>query len=194
MDLLRQSIRRELEKTAAESAQAKLEAELVDKIVSASKIDYPSLLLDQEVGEEVQSLLADLKKRQVQVEDYLAQIGKTPDELTSEISARSDLRIRRGLLLGDIARKEGLLITDADVASEIAARAADAGTSPEAMRAYIDANKQLEVVRNTALTKKVVAFLTSSAIITDKSLEETKLAEPDMEATPLLTEELVETP
>jgi trigger factor len=186
MELYRQALRDELEKTATENAAATLEIGLVDKIVEASQIDYPSFLLDQEVNEEVQNLLAELQRRKVQVEDHLAQIGLTAEQLTQEMSARSDQRLRRGLLIGDIARKEQLLLSDEDVEKEIAERAVEAGTSPESMKAYIDANKQNNLVRNTAQTKKVLAFLTSNAIITDKSPDpvaavDTQAASPAVE-------------
>jgi FKBP-type peptidyl-prolyl cis-trans isomerase (trigger factor) len=77
-------------------------------------------------------------------------------------------------VLGDIAQKENLLLTDEDVEQEIALRATEQGTSPESMKAYIDANKQQDLVRNVAQTKKVLGFLSASAIITERPLSDTK--------------------
>jgi trigger factor len=178
LEELRSSIKAELEAASTKSAQDAADTDLVDKIVAASTIDYPGILLDQEVNEEVQGLLADLKRRQIEVNDYLVQIGQTAEQLTSVISSRADQRIRRGLVLGDIAHKENLLINDEDIEAEIAERAVQQGTSPESMRAFIDANKQLDMVRNVVQTKKVLAFLGASAIITDKSPSDIKAAEP----------------
>jgi trigger factor len=175
---MRRSIRTDLESSAEKSANDAVDADLVDKIVASSAIDYPSVLLDTEVNEEVQGLVADLKRRQIEVSDYLAQIGQTAEELTKVMSTRADQRIRRGLVLGDIAHKEALLLTDEDVEVEISERAAQQGTSAESMRAYIDANKQIDTVRNVAQTKKVLAFLTASAIINDKSPSELQSAIP----------------
>jgi trigger factor len=175
---MRRSIRTDLESSAEKSANDAVDADLVDKIVASSAIDYPSVLLDTEVNEEVQGLVADLKRRQIEVSDYLAQIGQTAEELTKVMSTRADQRIRRGLVLGDIAHKEALLLTDEDVEVEISERAAQQGTSAESMRAYIDANKQIDTVRNVAQTKKVLAFLTASAIINDKSPSELQSAKP----------------
>jgi len=130
---MRRSIRTDLESSAEKSANDAVDADLVDKIVASSAIDYPSVLLDTEVNEEVQGLVADLKRRQIEVSDYLAQIGQTAEELTKVMSTRADQRIRRGLVLGDIAHKEALLLTDEDVEVEISERAAQQGTSAESL-------------------------------------------------------------
>ena len=177
VDEFRQSIRTDLEKSSENSAEEAANTQLIDKIVAMSAFDYPTVLLDQEVNEEVQAILADLKRRQVEVEDYLKQLGQTAEQLTQSISARADQRIRRGLVLGQIANKEGLLLTDKDIDKEIAERAQEQGTSPESMRAYIDANKQLDTIRNVAQTKKVLTFLTGSAIINLKSPTELQPSE-----------------
>jgi trigger factor len=170
----RNNLKADLERFAEKQATDAVDTQLVDAVVASSTIDYPTVLLDQEVNQEVQDLLADLKRRQVEVEDYLNQIGQTAQQLTESISSRADQRIRRGLVLGDIAQKENLLLTDEDVEQEIALRATEQGTSPESMKAYIDANKQQDLVRNVAQTKKVLGFLSASAIITERPLSDTK--------------------
>jgi len=182
LEEFRKVLKAELQKNADSAAKEAADTQLIDKIVASSTIDYPSVLLDQEVNDEVQGLLADLKRRQVEVEDYLKQIGQTPEELTKLISARADIRIRRGLVLGDIAHRESLLVTDEDVDAEIAERAAQQGTTPESMRAYIDANKQIDTVRNVAQTKKVLGFLSSSAIITETTPAEADAPKPAVAA------------
>jgi trigger factor len=179
---MRQNIRTELESIAENNAKDAAETQMIDKIVASSTIDYPAVLIDEEVNDEIQGLLADLKRRQIEVDDYLNQIGQTADELTKTISARADVRIRRGLVLGDVAKRENLLITEEDIDKEVAERAKQQDTSPESMRAYLDANKEIDNVRNVAQTKKVLGFLSGSAIITVKSPGEMSSSKPTQTA------------
>jgi trigger factor len=182
LDEMRQNLRKELETIAENNANDAAETLLIDKIVASSTIDYPTVLIDEEVNDEIQALLADLKRRQIEVDDYLNQIGQTPEDLTKTISTRADVRIRRGLVLGDVAKRENLLLTEDDVDKEVAERAEQQGTSPESMRAYLDANKQIDNVRNVAQTKKVLGFLSGSAIITVKSPSEMSSSKPTQTA------------
>ena len=168
MDEFRKKLRADLEKTMVNLAQQRMEAMLVDTIVANSTIEYPTMLRDNEVNGEAQEFLADLQRRGADLDTYLEQTGQTQSTLLSEFEQRADLRIRRGLVLEEIARRENLLLTDEDVKAEIAARAAAQRATPEAMRAYLEANKQMNQVTNAAQTKKILGFLTASAIIKDK--------------------------
>jgi len=73
--------------------------------------------------------------------------------------------------LAEIASKEDIKLEEGDVDVEIADRAAKNRTTPEAVRAYIDANNQLGTVSREALTKKIIGFLKASAIITEKLVD-----------------------
>lgn len=165
---LRTAVRTDLEKYYMEMGEREMEAELVDKAVAASQVDYPSMLSDAEVEEDVRDFLADLERRGVTLDDYLTQASQTREGLTQEFENRADRRIRRGLVLGEIARRENLIVNDEDVEKEIASRADAQKANTVAMRAYLEANNQMEAVRNAAQMKKVLGFLTAAAIITDK--------------------------
>ena len=171
MEQFRINLRADLEKNMVELAQQRMEALLVDQIVTASTIDYPSMIRDDEVNGEAQEFLADLQRRGTDLDTYLEQTGQTQATLLTEFEGRADQRIRRGLVLGEIARRENLLLTDEDVSQEIAARAEAQKTTPVAMRAYLEANKQMNQVTNVAQTKKVLGFLTASAIIKEKVIQ-----------------------
>ncbi len=144
-----------------------MESKLVDAVVANSTIEYPTVLIDVEMEEDVRAFREDLERRQMSVEDYVAQSGIGQDALLADFRARADMRLRRGLVLGEIAKAENQQLTDADVNREIQSRADAQRTSAEAMRAYIDSSKGIDAIRNAAYTKKILGFIASSAVITD---------------------------
>lgn len=164
----RTEVRTDTEKYYLEMAEREMEANLVDKAVANSQVEYPGVLRDAEVEEDVREFLSGLQQRGVTLDDYMNQSGQTRETLTQEFDSRADKRIRRGLVLGEITRRENLQVTEEDVDKEIAARADAQKTTPVAMRAYLEANNQIEAVRNAAQMKKVLGFLTAAAIITDR--------------------------
>jgi trigger factor len=145
-----------------------LETRLVDQLIENAVIDYPEVLVEDEIRSMFQSLLHNLEHRKTSYTDYLSQIGKTQEELIEEYKTESETRVRRGLVLGEVTRLESIKVEDADLDAEIAARAAENHTTPEAVRAYLDAQNQVDAVRQSLHVKKVLGFLVSSAIITEK--------------------------
>ncbi|HEY3330555.1 MAG TPA: trigger factor [Capsulimonadaceae bacterium] len=170
MEAFKASIKSDLEAQMTSMADNLVQTKLVDQVAENSVVNFPDVIVQQEFESEVGELIEDLKRRKLEVEDYLTQIGKTQEEFVSERKAQAEQRVKRGLVLGEIALKEEIKVDDADVDAEVAERAAKNRTSPEAMRAYLDANKQTDGLARGVLTKKILRFLTSAAIITDKVL------------------------
>ena len=79
-----------------------MESKLVDAVVANSTIEYPAVLIDVEMEEDVRAFREDLERRQMSVEDYVAQSGIGQDALLADFRARADMRLRRGLVLGEI--------------------------------------------------------------------------------------------
>ncbi|MDR3707259.1 MAG: trigger factor [Capsulimonadaceae bacterium] len=179
LDELKRDIRTQLEKQMTDLSESLVHTRLVDQIIETSTVNFPDVLLEREVESQVHELLHDLEHRKVSFEDYLERAGKTQEALLDEFKESSDKRLRRGLALAEIARKESIQVVDADIEAEIADRATRNRTQPEAMRAYLDANNQMESLARSLLTKKILEFVTSSAIITDKVLDANEPAETD---------------
>lgn len=168
LDALRADLESDMRRTLTDSAEREAEGKLVDQIVQNATVKFPPVLVEAEVDDDVKDLLARLEGEKVSLEDYLEQTGKTREQLLVEIQGVAQKRITVGLVLGEIARRENLALTDADLDAELAARAEAQRTTPAAMRAFLESNNQMEATRNRAQTKKVLDFLRAAAIITDK--------------------------
>jgi trigger factor len=183
---LKADIRTDLEKSLSASAENEADGKLIDQIVANATIKYPPQLTDAEVESDAKSLLSRLEREGVTLEDYLERAGRTREALMEEFRAAAEKRIQIGLVLGEIAEKENLAVSDEDIEAAIAERAEQQRTSPAAMRAYLETNDQIAGVRNRAQTKKVLDFLRQAAIIEEKVVkageEEIDEAEDEQEA------------
>ncbi len=168
LDALKGDLRTDMEKALVDSAQNEADGALIDQIVAGSTIKYPPQLTDAEVEDDAKNLVDRLEREKVSLDDYLQRVGKTREQVTAEFRANADKRIHIGLVLGEIAEKEDLAVTDADVEATIAEQAEQQGASPAAMRAYLESNNAMSGLRNRAQTKKVLDFLRASAIIEEK--------------------------
>ncbi len=182
LDALRGELKADMEKSLVASAESQTESKLIDQILEASTIKFPSVLVDSEVEDDVKELLARLEQQTVTIDEYLGRIGKTREQLLAELQDAARKRIQIGLLLGKIAETEKLALTDADLDAALVERATEERTTPTAVRAMLTANGGLEGLRNRAQAKKVLDFLRSSAIIQDKVVTADSAAEAEDDA------------
>lgn len=168
LDVLRGNLRTDMEKSLRESAENEADAGLIEQIVAGSTIKYPPTLVEAEVNEEAQTLMSRLEREGMELDEYLARSGKTREQLMAEFQQAAERRLQVGLVLGEVAEKENLAVTDADVEAAIAEQAEQRGTTPAAMRAMIETQNAMPGTRNRAQTKKVLDFLRAAAIMEEK--------------------------
>ena len=168
VDSLRLELRADMEKSLSASAESEADSKLIDQIIANSTIKYPPVLVESEVDDDVKELMGRLEQQSVTIDDYLERIGKTREQLVTEIAGAAKKRIEIGLLLGKVSETENLSLVDADLDAALAERAAEERTSPAAIRAVLENNGGMDALRNRAQAKKVLDFLRGSAIIEDK--------------------------
>lgn len=83
-------------------------AKITDALIEKSVFDLPQVLLDAELRQMFAQMEDDLKRAQLTIEDYLAHIKKTKEELIAEWSPQAEKRARLQLVLNAIAQKESI--------------------------------------------------------------------------------------
>ena len=168
LEQFRTELKADMEKSLIANAESEADSKLIDQIIAGSTIKYPPVLVEAEVDDEVKALLARLEQQQIEIDDYLQQVGKTREQLVSEFTEGANKRIQIGLLLGKVADAESLLLTDSDVEAALTERATEERTTPAAVRAMLEMNNGMDALRNRAQAKKVLDFLRGSAIMEEK--------------------------
>jgi trigger factor len=164
----RAQLRADAAATMSRRSDQEVEAKLVDQIIASSAIDYPPVLIDAEMDDDIHSMQHQLERAGMTFEEYLQRQGTTKDAVYTRMRDEAESRIRAGLVLGEIAEKEHLEITDDDVTAAIAEQAAAENTTPAAVRALIESRGTMGSLRNRVQTKKVLDFLRGSAIMKEK--------------------------
>jgi trigger factor len=124
---LRADVKRRLDETVKGNARRRMSSELLDKIVALNVVPLPAVLVEREID----SLIADMQQYIARAgigwDDYLAQAGKTADEVREGYRGEAERRVKTTLLVEAIAKKEGIAATQADVEAELDALAAQYG-------------------------------------------------------------------
>lgn len=81
-------------------------AKITDKIAEESSMELPQILIDSEIEQMFAQMNEDLKRANLQMDDYLGHIKKTKEDLQKEWEPAAKKRAELQLILNEIAKKE----------------------------------------------------------------------------------------
>lgn len=81
-------------------------AKITDKIIEASEMELPQVLIDSEIEQMFAQMNEDLTRANLQMDDYLGHIKKTKEDLKAEWTPAAEKRAQLQLILNEIAKTE----------------------------------------------------------------------------------------
>ena len=161
----------DLEKNAADRAEASLEDALVQKVVDAADCDIPDAMIQDEITTMLREMEMRMMYQGIRFEDYLKYTGQTLDQVRENCKPEAANRVKTQLVLEAVAKAENIVPTDEDVDEAIADQAKRVNRDVEEFKASLS-EQQKEYLKETAGIKKVIDFLKANAVITEKAAEE----------------------
>ena len=161
----------DLEKNAADRAEANLEDALVQKVVDATDCDIPDAMIQDEITTMLREMEMRMMYQGIRFEDYLKYTGQTLDQVRENYKPEAANRVKTQLVLEAVAKAENIVPTDEDVDEAIAEQAKRVNRDVEEFKASLS-EQQKEYLKETAGIKKVIDFLKANAVITEKAAEE----------------------
>ena len=120
IDALRTIIRRNLELEEAERAKQSAEIALLEKLVDGSAFsDIPELLINDEIRKMVRELESAIDERGMKIDDYLASLKKSKDELKLEFIPQAIRRIKSATFVKEVAKLEKVTVPEPELDAEI---------------------------------------------------------------------------
>lgn len=153
---LRLEIRKGLEEAAQQRAKAGLNDQLIDSLIEHNDIPVPPSMIQQQQ----QMMMYEM----AQLMQYAGQQAAPGADFFSGIEGRAKRRVQAGILLGSLARQEGIEVTEADLDAKFQEIADRTGKHVAKVRAdYQEA--QRDALESQLLEEKVMALLEERAKI-----------------------------
>lgn len=130
-------------------------AKITDKIVEETTMALPRILIDSEIEQMFAQMNEDLKRANLQMDDYLEHIKKTKEDLIKEWEPAAETRAKLQLVLNEIAKKDAVKPDQSQVDAQV----------DQLMEQYKDADQ-------TRVRVYVESVMTNEAVM--KMLEEQK--------------------
>ena len=161
LDALREQVRADLEHEARHDVERETRADLLRQLAARVTFDVPSSLVDREIDRRVEEFVRRLVEQQI--DPTRANINW--EEFRERQREAAEEAVRSALVLDEIARRDGLSATDAELEAEIERYAERAGRTVEAVRARLEKEGGLARLYTGLRREKTMEFLLSKATV-----------------------------
>ncbi|MGC9334895.1 MAG: trigger factor, partial [Anaerolineae bacterium] len=139
LDDLRASVRERLETEALQKTEAEYLDSVLDAMIEAApRIEYPSEAVDREAELAVSQMERSMAAQGLPPETLWQIMGKSRESYKQEIRSSAEQRLRKRLVLEEVARQEALTPDPQDVEDEIERVAEMAGSEADEMRQMLE--------------------------------------------------------
>jgi trigger factor len=159
LDDLRQAVRRDLEQRAEKQNYENLRQQVIDQIVANNPVEVPPSLVRQEQENIVQQQLQLLQSRGLNIS------GLNVESLLERVKDQAEKQTRVNLILDQIAKQEGITVTDDDLAAGYRRIAAQAGDTPEMVQKVYEARQLVDSLKGSIRAEKTLEFLIEHATV-----------------------------
>lgn len=174
---LRLKVRENLTEESVRRADSEYADEVLDALVEQAQVSFPPMLLDHELDDMLADLGRQLRGQNLTLEDYLKIEGKSEEELRDELTPRATERLKRGLVLNELVKQEGLEVSDAQIDHELDDMISGLGEGAEQVRERLNTPRTRRSIELDLLTGQAVKWLVAIAKGEDPSaLESTEPA------------------
>ncbi len=159
-EALRSRIESDIQKSLEANAETQLRNEAVDKLVETATLEYPRLLVEHEIDHLIREAVGN---DQSQYQAYLRAVGRTESEFRETWREAADLRVRRSLVLSELAEAEGLDVTAEEIDEELDSLVAPMGDDAPRFRQMFANEEGVATIRRNLLSRKTLDRLAAIA-------------------------------
>ncbi|HNX35905.1 MAG TPA: trigger factor [Kiritimatiellia bacterium] len=159
LDKLREQTRTHLTESAQQAEKQRREQTVIEFLLKKTEFDLPESQVAEEINTTLDRMANEAHYRGLTREDMEKNREAIIENATE--SAKRQLRLR--YILGKVADQEGITLTDDEVRQKIETLAAEFHTKPEQLRAQIEKNERMGLLRSQIRDEKTLRFLLEEA-------------------------------
>jgi len=156
---LREQVYNNLKSRAEERSRLDFEQKLLDTVVDLSEVEYPPVLIDNEIDRLLEEETSNFVEGKKGLENYLRSVNKTIEEHRQELKPIADKRIVSSLVMGKLAEVEEIKVDEAEIEAELEKMAGEFGERAEEMRKLFDSPRGRSSVENILISRKTMERL-----------------------------------
>ena len=134
-------------------ADDKYSDECINALVKQATIEFAPQMIKSEVDELVERTERRIKQQKMTMQDYLEALGKTEEQYREELKPTAEIRLKRGLALNELTKREDLSVNDEEVEQQIDRMAAAFGPQSQEARRTLAQSQNRDSIKIDLLTQ-----------------------------------------
>tara|TARA_B100000686_G_C16709981_1_gene928526 strand:- start:165 stop:1562 length:1398 start_codon:yes stop_codon:yes gene_type:complete len=177
IDAFRATVADQISAQYNQLSRGRLKKSLLDKLGEGANFEVPPTLLEQEFNNIWKTLQEAKEKDQLEEEDK----GKTEEELENRYREIAAQRIRLGLLLAEIGRKNNLSVSQEDLNKAMGEQVQRfPGQEANILKYYKENPEAMQELHAPLLEEKIVDYVLELAMVTERKVTiEELMADPE---------------
>lgn len=159
LDKLREQTRTHLAESAQQAEKHRREQTIIEFLLKKTEFDLPESQVSEEINTTLDRMMNEAQYRGLTRED----LEKNREAIIENATGSAKRQLSLRYILGSIAEKEGIQLTEAEVAQKIETLSVDFRMKPEQLRAQIEKNGRMELLRSQIRDEKTMQFLLDEA-------------------------------
>jgi len=172
LNALKEALKQRIESEHTQQSRAKAKRALFDKLDETHDFELPPRMVEAEFNSIWRQIEADKAQGRLDPSDE----GKSDEDLKAEYRAIAERRVRLGLVLAEIGRRNKLEVSDQEVAQAIQAQARNyPGQERQIFEAYQRNPQMVASVRAPLYEEKVVDYILELIKVTNETVSREEL-------------------
>jgi trigger factor len=176
LEALKAALRENLDRQFVAASRFKLKRALLDVLDTAHDIPLPPRM----VAAEFDGIWAQVEKDKAEGQESPEDAGKSDEELRAEYLKIAERRVRLGLVLAEIGRRENVQVTEAELGDAMRAEAVRYGAQAQEIFDLLRRNPDIQAqMRAPLYEEKVVDFIVGRATVSEREVSKEELMRED---------------
>ncbi len=159
LDELRDQTRTRMLESAVQAEKLRREQTVIEFLLKKADFDLPESQVSEEINNTLDRMMNEAQYRGLTRED----LEKNREEIIENAAATAKRQLRLRYLLGRIAEQEGITVSDSEVDAKIQALADEYRSTPAQIRAQIEKNERMGMLRSQLRDEKTMQSLLNEA-------------------------------
>lgn len=159
LEALREHVAAQLRAGAQRRAREALHEKALQAVIDGASVEHSPGLVEHEAQHLLGEQEERLKRNQVALDAYLANIGKTREQLLEELKPAAQERVVRSLVLSELREREQVQVMEEEIEDELQGLIAGAGEARGRVQRLFQSEAGHRSLERTILTRKTLERL-----------------------------------
>lgn len=158
----KEDVKKKLAEKKRADAEKERENKIVEEIAADSEVELPDAMVDTNVDMMIRDYARQLQMQGLSLDQYMKFSGQSLDDLREQMRPGVIKRLKSSLILGEIAKQEGLTLSDEDLEEVLKKQAEDYKMEVEDLKKMLS-KSQLKEIRENSEIEKALKFIVEQA-------------------------------